>query len=99
MPFIVYQVLHYILPGLTRREKRALFWIIPGATLFFLGGTSFAYLVMIPPSISFLFRFWHEYIEQMWTIEKYLRTKTRSSRSSDRAKYKHPTESARRSRR
>ena len=72
MPLIVYQVLHYILPGLTGREKRAMFWIIPGATIFFLGGTAFAYFVMIPPSISFLFRFWHEYIEQMWTIEEYL---------------------------
>jgi sec-independent protein translocase protein TatC len=72
MPFIVYQALLFILPGLTRQEKRALLWVIPCATLFFLGGAAFAYFVMIPPSVSYLFRFWNEYIEQMWTIKEYL---------------------------
>jgi sec-independent protein translocase protein TatC len=72
MPFIVYQVLLFILPGLTRQEKQALLWVIPCATLFFLGGAAFAYFVMIPPSVSYLFRFWNEYIEQMWTLKEYL---------------------------
>jgi sec-independent protein translocase protein TatC len=72
MPFIVYQVLHYVLPGMTRREKRALLWIVPGATLLFACGAAFAYFVMIPPSLSFLFSFWVEFIDQMWTIEEYL---------------------------
>jgi sec-independent protein translocase protein TatC len=72
MPFIVYQILLYVLPALTRKEKRALFWVIPGATFFFLGGAAFAYFVMLPPSLSFLFRFWSEYIDQLWTIEEYL---------------------------
>jgi sec-independent protein translocase protein TatC len=72
MPFIVYQVLLFVLPGLTHQEKRALLWVIPCATLFFLGGAAFAYFVMIPPSVSYLFRFWNEYIEQMWTIKEYL---------------------------
>jgi len=72
MPFIVYQILLYVLPALTRKEKRTLFWVIPGATLFFLSGAAFAYFVMIPPSLSFLFRFWSEYIDQMWTVEEYL---------------------------
>lgn len=72
MPFIVYQALLFIVPGLTRQEKRALLWVIPCATLFFLGGAAFAYFVMIPPSVSYLFRFWNEYIEQMWTIKEYL---------------------------
>lgn len=72
MPFIVYQVLRFVLPGLTGRERRALLWVIPGATFFFLGGAAFAYWVMIPPSLSFLFGFWNEFIDQMWTIEEYL---------------------------
>jgi sec-independent protein translocase protein TatC len=72
MPYIVYQVLLYILPALTHREKRALAWIVPGATLLFVGGAAFSYFVMIPPSLSFLFSFWNEFIDQMWTIEEYL---------------------------
>ncbi len=72
MPFIVYQLLHFILPGLTGREKRALIWIIPGATLFFLGGAAFAYFVMVPAAIPFLLGFWSDLIEQNWMVDEYI---------------------------
>ena len=72
MPFIVLQVLHYIVPGLTRREKKMLNWIIPGATILFLGGAAFAYFIMIPPAVSFLFELWNDLIEQNWTVDEYI---------------------------
>jgi sec-independent protein translocase protein TatC len=72
MPFILYQLLHFVLPGLTRREKRALIWIIPGATLFFLGGAAFAYFVMVPAAIPFLLGFWSDLIEQNWMVDEYI---------------------------
>ena len=72
MPYLVYQLLHYILPGLTRREKRALIWIVPGATLFFLGGSAFAYFVMVPAAIPFLLGFWSDLIEQNWMVDEYI---------------------------
>jgi sec-independent protein translocase protein TatC len=72
MPYIVYQLLHYIVPGLTRKEKRALTWIIPGATILFGGGVAFAYFVMIPPALSFLFSWWSDLIEQTWMVEDYV---------------------------
>jgi sec-independent protein translocase protein TatC len=72
MPYIVYQLLHYILPGLTDKEKSALIWIIPGATILFGGGVAFAYFVMIPPALSFLFSWWSELIEQTWMVEDYV---------------------------
>jgi sec-independent protein translocase protein TatC len=72
MPFIVYQLLHFILPGLTRREKFALIWIIPGATSFFVGGAAFAYFVMVPAAIPFLLGFWSDLIEQNWMVDEYI---------------------------
>jgi len=72
MPFIVYQLLHYIMPGLTRQEKRALLWVIPGATIFFLGGAAFAYFVMVPAAIPFLLGFWSDLIEQNWMVDEYI---------------------------
>jgi len=72
MPFIVYQLLHFVLPGLTGREKRALIWIIPGATAFFLGGAAFAYFVMVPAAIPFLLGFWSDLIEQNWMVDEYI---------------------------
>lgn len=72
MPWIVHQVLIYVLPALTRREKRALIWIIPGATLLFFVGALFAYLVMVPAAVPFLLGFWSDYIEQNWMVDEYI---------------------------
>jgi sec-independent protein translocase protein TatC len=72
MPWIVHQLLLFVLPALTRREKRALVWIIPGATLFFLVGALFAYLVMIPAAVPFLLGFWSDVIEQNWMVDEYI---------------------------
>lgn len=72
MPWIVREVLLFILPGLTRKERRALMWIIPGAFLFFLVGAAFAYFVMIPTAIPFLLGFWAELIEQNWMVDEYV---------------------------
>ncbi|MBN1933325.1 MAG: twin-arginine translocase subunit TatC [Anaerolineae bacterium] len=78
MPFIVYQILHYVLPGLTRSERRALIVIIPSATLFFIGGAAFAYFLMVPTAIPFLLgfawtlQFGGGIVEQKWEVSKYL---------------------------
>jgi sec-independent protein translocase protein TatC len=72
MPWIVHQVLIYVLPALTRRERRALIWIVPGATFLFFVGVSFAYLVMVPAAIPWLLGFWSDLIEQNWMIDEYI---------------------------
>jgi sec-independent protein translocase protein TatC len=72
MPWIVHQLLLYILPGLTQREKKSLLWIVPGVTLFFLVGAAFAYLVMIPAAIPFLLGFWSNIVEQNWMVDEYV---------------------------
>jgi sec-independent protein translocase protein TatC len=72
MPWIVHQVLIYVLPALTRREKRALIWIVPGATVLFFIGALFAYLVMVPTAIPFLLGFWSDLIEQNWMVDEYI---------------------------
>jgi sec-independent protein translocase protein TatC len=72
MPYLIYQLLHFVVPGLTRREKIALIWIVPGATLFFLGGAAFAYFVMVPAAIPFLLGFWADLIEQNWMVDEYI---------------------------
>lgn len=72
MPVIVYQVARFILPGLTKNEKRYLIFLVPGATICFLSGVAFAYFVMLPASIGFLQTFMADLIEQQWTVGDYL---------------------------
>jgi sec-independent protein translocase protein TatC len=57
MPVIVYQMLRFILPGLTTKEKRWVGIAVPSATVFFAGGVLFAYYIMLPPAIQFLTTF------------------------------------------
>jgi sec-independent protein translocase protein TatC len=72
MPWIVHQVLIYVLPALTRREKRALIWIVPGATLLFFVGALFAFLIMVPAAVPWLLGFWAEHIKQNWMVDEYI---------------------------
>jgi len=57
MPVIVYELLAFVGPGLTRQERRWVFPIAAGASLSFLGGAAFAYYVELPPALHFLLSF------------------------------------------
>lgn len=57
MPFMVYQALRFILPGLTGRERNWLLLGVPLSSLLFLAGVSFAWFVMIPTTVPFLTSF------------------------------------------
>jgi sec-independent protein translocase protein TatC len=54
MPVIVYQILAFVGPGLTRQEKKWVYPIVLGASVMFLIGCLFAYYVEAPPALNFL---------------------------------------------
>jgi len=54
MPVIVYQVLAFVGPGLTRTEKRWIYPIVLGASVMFVLGCIFAYYIELPPALNFL---------------------------------------------
>lgn len=54
LPFLIYQLVMFVRPALTRNEKRYLYLLLPGVILFFLGGAAFAYFVFLPPALHFL---------------------------------------------
>ena len=57
MPVIVYQLIAFVVPGLTSQEKRIMWIAIPAATFLFLSGVAFAYFVMLPQAVPFLLNF------------------------------------------
>ena len=71
-PIITYQLLCFITPGLTRSERRSLYWIIPGITISFLGGAAFAYYVMVPAAIPFLLGFLSDIVQPTWMVDEYI---------------------------
>ncbi len=57
MPVILYQVIMFVAPGLTGREKRYLLGFMPGVLLAFVAGIAFAYFLLTPPALHFLLTF------------------------------------------
>jgi len=57
MPFIVYQVLAFVSPGLNRREKGWLVAMVPLATLLFAAGVTFTWFILLPSAVPFLTTF------------------------------------------
>lgn len=57
LPFISYQAMAFILPGLRPNERRWVYFALPLVTVFFVGGVAFAFYVMLPAAIPFLTEF------------------------------------------
>lgn len=70
-PFILYQIVQFVLPGLTRKERRLLAPVVFGSSILFVGGLVFAYLLLIPAALNFFISYGADVVEQSWSIEKY----------------------------
>ena len=57
MPLIVYQLLAFIIPGLTDKERRIIYAALPFVTFCFLAGLVFGWFVTVPTAIHFLISF------------------------------------------
>lgn len=57
MPVIVYQLLAFIVPGLTDQERRMIYISLPFVTLFFVAGLAFGWFITVPTAIRFLIGF------------------------------------------
>ncbi|HYH10960.1 MAG TPA: twin-arginine translocase subunit TatC [Thermomicrobiales bacterium] len=67
LPNIIYQIVAFLAPGLTRKEKRVVFTSLPFMSLLFIGGVAYAYFFAIPRALDFLSTFLDDYID--WNID------------------------------
>ncbi|MEH2381041.1 MAG: twin-arginine translocase subunit TatC [Nostoc sp.] len=70
-PFILYQIIQFVVPGLTRRERRLLAPVVLGSSVLFAAGLVFAYLLLIPAALKFFISYGADVVEQLWSIDKY----------------------------
>ncbi|MCA1904865.1 MAG: twin-arginine translocase subunit TatC [Cyanobacteria bacterium KgW148] len=70
-PVIVYQIVKFILPGLTREEKRVVTPILIGSSSLFVAGIAFAYYALIPAALRFFISYGGDVVEQLWSIDRY----------------------------
>lgn len=72
MPMITYQVFMFVIPALTKNERRWVFLALPGTTALFLGGVLFTWFFLIPLYINFLKTFQGDIFETVWTADAYI---------------------------
>ncbi|MDX2212433.1 MAG: twin-arginine translocase subunit TatC [Oculatellaceae cyanobacterium bins.114] len=70
-PFVLYQIIQFVLPGLTRRERRFIGPIVFGSSFLFAGGLFFAYVALIPAALNFFINYGEDVVEQLWSIDRY----------------------------
>ena len=76
LPVVMYQVVMFVAPGLTSREKAFLLAVLPGRLLAFGAGAMFGFYVLIPPALKFLFSFGADLATPMIRIGSYLNVVT-----------------------
>ena len=72
MPYLVYQLIMFISPALTRREKKRVYLILPWIALMFVGGVIFAYFILVPPAVNFLVTFGNDIASPQIKIGNYI---------------------------
>ena len=72
LPILTYQVIAFVSPGLTRREKAYLMSLTPAAIFCFAAGAAFAYFVLIPPMLTFLLNYGAGVATPMIRISNYV---------------------------
>ena len=77
IPAIIFEAVMYVRPALTSREKTYFYTLLPCVVLAFAGGVVFAYFVLLPPAIDFLFNFGSDVAAVEWRISRYITLITR----------------------
>lgn len=72
LPIVAYELIAFLLPGLLPNEKRYVFVLLPGVALFFIGGVVFAYYLMLPFALQFLFTFGSDIAQPLPSIGDYI---------------------------
>ncbi len=76
LPVVLYQLVMFVTPGLTRRERVYLFIFLPGTVVVFGLGAAFCYYVLLPPAFRFLFTFGANNADAVIRIGSYMHVVT-----------------------
>ena len=72
LPYILYNLVMFVRPALTRRERTYVYIMLPAVVFCFCAGAAFAYFVLLPPAFGFLFTFGADIAEPMIKVGKYI---------------------------
>jgi len=71
IPFLISQIIFYVLPGLTKSEKDIIVPILLTSVILFSFGLLFAYYVLVPAALNFFIGYSTDVIEPIWSFDQY----------------------------
>ncbi|MBM3945416.1 MAG: twin-arginine translocase subunit TatC, partial [SAR202 cluster bacterium] len=72
LPFLLYQAVMFVAPGLTPRERTYLYIMLPLSVVAFLGGAAFGYKILFPPMLKFLLTYGSEVATPLPRVGSYI---------------------------
>mmetsp|Transcript_25887 Transcript_25887/g.82433 ORF Transcript_25887/g.82433 Transcript_25887/m.82433 type:complete len:359 (+) Transcript_25887:286-1362(+) len=71
VPLILYEVIAFVLPGLTASERKFLGPIVFGSSILFYFGIVFAYIILCPAALKFFVSYADGAVDSLWSIDQY----------------------------
>lgn len=70
-PFIISQLILFLLPGLTKKETKIILPLLFGSLVLFGLGLVFSYYTLIPAALNFFLNYSEEVLEPFWSFDEY----------------------------
>ncbi|KAL4586670.1 hypothetical protein LXL04_011312 [Taraxacum kok-saghyz] len=70
-PVILFEIIAFVLPGLTKSERKFLAPIVLGSSILFYAGIAFSYSVLVPAALNFFVTYAEGVVESLWSIDQY----------------------------
>ncbi len=71
IPVVLSQIIFFLLPGLTNKEKILVIGLLISSVFLFLFGLTFSYFVLIPAALKFFINYSSDVIEPLWSFDQY----------------------------
>ena len=72
LPVVFFEIWSFVLPALTKNERKVMGIVLPSSVLLFFGGLAFSFLFVLPAGIRFFLGFGNTDLEPLFSIDKYL---------------------------
>lgn len=70
-PFVISQLILFLLPGLTKKETKIILPLLLGSLTLFGLGLVFSYYVLIPAALNFFLNYSEDVLEPFWSFDQY----------------------------
>ena len=70
-PFIIGQLILFLLPGLTKKETKIILPLLLSSLILFGLGLAFSYYTLVPAALNFFLNYSEEVLEPLWSFDQY----------------------------